>query len=505
MVMLVTPTSSEDRYVYFLEFLLGPSDLFGKFTGEVIDLPSTLSSLMQSRGIWHENNVQHDKVNGEIKFFPLLYGATRKLPVSGVYPYYTDQTTFTVYHQGLPTTMTATCGLAWGQAYSFYKSSKTTWNHRATEMPDPNNPILATNYYFAGNSGLPPHPYTCQITRIKSIQKFDPTYVWVTEEKTTYKYPPGGWQGVNWDSELTFDVIKGAYAGLEVSSVSTATNFYRWYTPRVVDQGLNPQRIKEHIDAIARQLVPDKFPIPDVDYGELAMQASERVNANRVNMIAFLRDLRKPQEMIPKLRNLRQLKTLADNYLTVEYGILPTVSDVQTIFGAFRRLAPYVDRNGFDTYGAKFTATQESDDKIFTLEQRIKLAIDDEDSEFLVLLQRLESMGTLPTFENLWDLVPYSFVVDWIIDVGGFLERVDTRLRLMRLNIRYATMSRKVSVSGPLVWDSQSPYVGRVQWEQYHRWVSDQCPAPPLSLQTTFQDFSHWLESGALLTQRAKR
>jgi hypothetical protein len=253
-------------------------------------------------------------------------------------------------------------------------------------------------------------------------------------------------------------------------------------------------------------LFPDKFPIEDKHYGLLAQEASQTVNANNVNMIAFLRDLRKPQELIPKLRNLRKLKLkgVSGEYLGVQYGILPTISDIQAIIRACKAAKAYLDKNGFKTYTAGWHKEIKQNGLTSELTQRIKLAIEDEDDAFQELIQRLESMGTLPTFVNIWDLVPYSFVVDWFIDVGGLLERVDTHLRLLRLNIRYVTMSRKTKVSGKMPVDVGTTFVGSIDWVHYHRWTSDQCPVPPLSLETTFQDFNTWLEAGALLAQRTK-
>jgi hypothetical protein len=221
-------------------------------------------------------------------------------------------------------------------------------------------------------------------------------------------------------------------------------------------------------------------------------------------MIAFIRDLRKPQEMIPKLKNLKSLKSLANNYLTVNYGILPTIADVQTIVDAFKSAKPYLDKNGFKTYGAGYSDSTVVGDITYDLEQHIKLAIQDNDADILSLMNRLDSWGLLPTAENLWDLVPYSFVIDWLVDVGGYLERIDTRLRLKRLDIRYVTSSLKQTLRRDISPSNSFPYTGYVSLVQYHRWVSDQCPVPPLSLETTFQDFNHWLESTALLVQRQK-
>lgn len=495
MVTLVVPTDLENRYIVWRNTVIGPFDLTVSFSGEVVDLPSDLATMSEAKGIWHENDVTHTKVEGDILYHPFANGL-HPAPTSQ----WLDRIAFSAYNlSNQVITLYAEMGLAGQRRVSFYKSSATQGQQWAFERTS--DPRYHVRYIASYSSGKIVFFEAWEIT---SITKVSNSYVNVRYKKTTYKVPPGYTGGVDWNQRQSFDTIK-SMVSFVVNSVMSFTETGYWYRVAITDDTiLSPTRIKEHIDAIAQGLVPDTYPIPDTDYGDLAMQATGKVQKNHVNMIAFLRDLRHPTEMIPKLRNLAHLKTLADDYLTVKYGILPTISDLQNIIAACKRLSPFVDRNGFNVYTANSTQELEMDDKTFKLTQYIKLAIDNEDCEIQALTQRLDSMGTLPTLENVWDLVPYSFVVDWFLDVGKLLERVDTRLRLAMYNIRYATMSRKTETTGYLQTSSSCPYEGSVNLVQYHRWVSDQCPVPPLSLQPTFQDFDHWLESGALLVQRAK-
>lgn len=289
------------------------------------------------------------------------------------------------------------------------------------------------------------------------------------------------------------------------TTVSNTQNTATWYyLDRDAIGVFSPQEAKLHCEALAQILLEDDFPLEDCAYGDLAMTASENVIRNDTNMLEFLRDLRHPKELIPRLRNLRNLKGIANTYLGVHYGVLPTIGDLKSIVGAFRKISPYLDRNGFSTYSAGHIASLEDGSMTYQLEQHLKLALGDEDDGFRALLQRLESMGTLPTFENLWDLVPYSFVIDWFSDVGDFLERIDTRLRLARLNIKYVTSSRKQTFSGPIPLDESIPYKGTIDLVRYHRWVEGHCPAPPLAPPPS-QGFNHWVEATALLVQRRRR
>lgn len=49
----------------------------------------------------------------------------------------------------------------------------------------------------------------------------------------------------------------------------------------------------------------------------------------------------------------------------------------------------------------------------------------------------LHSAGLDLTFEQVWDLVPGSFVVDWLVDVSGVLDQVDAIINSWRYPVRY--------------------------------------------------------------------
>lgn len=509
MVTLIAPRVGEDRYVLFHGFAIGPYDQYMLMEGDAIDLPPAMTMITQSKGFCHENNVEHTKITGDIRYHPFLGGATR-VSVGTSYPKHYDAANFPASNWlGGATTFYAENGLASPGHVAYSEYSSNTWEQLAVERSE-EAPFKWTVYHLSGlRSGTLPSTLTSVATyTIDSYDHFDYAYLWYTEHVEVHYPPPGGVTSVDWTIRQSLDTIKAIVNSLGISNSYPYYTRIGWLKARVLDETiLSPSRIKEHIDAITSQLTSDKFPIEEADYGDLAMKASEKIAANNGNMIAFLKDLSHPTDMIPKISNLSDLvnlRTLTDDYLSVQYGILPTISDVQRIIGAFKRLGPYLDRNGFATYSAGSIAAKTVDEKDYKLEQHVKIAVGNDDSTFVSLLQRAESLGTLPTCKNIWDLIPYSFVVDWLIDVGNFLERADTRLRLMRLDIRYATCSRKSTIAGKLTWDSSHPYAGTINLVQYHRWVTDHCPVPPLSLHKTFQNFDHWLESGALLVQRAK-
>lgn len=498
MITLAMPKLGENRYVVYDGALFGPYDQLFSSKGDLIPFTSTLEAMEESKGIYHENDVIHSSISGSFKYEPLLAGIL--LQPTALSPY--NISVPIIRSTGLKARVLCEYGLAVDGGSSFRETSS-QYMHRAWFKLDDYNWLV---YRLVTNKSTPNTVGTYQIVifKIGSVLSGDLRNSIGTSQIWSGGYkPPNQPPSFSGSSLMTAAAIVGVAGGLVLPAASNWSESL-WYYLGDLNASASTQTAREKIDSLVAELFPGKYPIEDLHYGDLAAEASKQVNTNKVNMIAFLKDIRKPWELIPKLNKLKSLKGVSGNFLGFQYGILPTISDIKDIRAAFERIKPYVDRNGFTVYTAGVTNTLEQGSVSYSLVQRIKLAVSDEDDEFEALITRLESMGTWPTLENIWDLVPYSFVVDWLVDVGGFLDRVDTRLRLLRLNIRYATMSRKTEVSGYFPGSPESHFVGTVNWVHYHRWVSDQCPVPPLSLQPSFQDFDHWLESGALIIQRAK-
>lgn len=327
----------------------------------------------------------------------------------------------------------------------------------------------------------------------------------------SFKLPrlPDGYPDVPYDAGQSLTEIRKVWnryasSGISVSQQRKLVNTFTHnsWTPPVV----SVRSLRAQIDTLIRRVRYAHLDMDYLDYGLLAERACQKVDANQVNMVAFLRDLKNPVSMIPKLKNLLSLKGNADNYLSVNYGLLPTVSDLQSIVKAFQRSLPYIDRNGFKTYNALHTDVKSRSGISQRIEQRIKLAIDSVDSGFSGLLNSLDNAGFLLTFENIYDLIPYSFVIDWFVNVGDFLERVDTRLQLLRLPIRYTTSSSKSIRSANTDILDHSTLTGMLSQVQYSRRTSNQCPVPPLpSIGLDISAQEHVLEGSALIIQRWKK
>lgn len=101
-----------------------------------------------------------------------------------------------------------------------------------------------------------------------------------------------------------------------------------------------------------------------------------------------------------------------------------------------------------------------------------------------------------PDLDNLWDLVPYSFIVDWFIGIGDAASTISTFFKLQRSKLLGTTISVKARKSiKSIEWE------GETQVELYKRnvmprWVP--VPEVPISFKSP-SDPKHFIEGGALV------
>jgi hypothetical protein len=488
-----------EKEIYYFETdgaLIGP---FGSDwtpnQGDVVSFQSSVDSLSQGRKTYDENDVVHSKAEGEIKYSPiaqeLVNSSTAWLPNRKTWSCIRKSDNYKL-------SLSLNSGHVSSGSTSFMQDTYYYYN-RAFTLSGGKLEICLVR------CGKPPFDGLKVQRRSHTFNNLGSNTQIEYKRQSESPLQPNAYSSLDWTKPQSYaDIVDLAYkyAKTQAPLPSTWTKGMIYISSKPLSFSI--ANTKAYVDSLAKKLLIEPRQVQEVHFGDLAMDASAKANANHVNMIAFLRDLRRPQDMIPKLRNLQKLRTLSGNYLAVNYGVLPTISDIQTIIGAFKKAQPYIDRHGFKTYNAVQQVSTELGDLTHSLEQRIKIAIDNEDSDFSALAQKVDSMGFALTLENVWDLIPYSFVIDWFIDIGGFLERADARMRLMRQNIQYATMSSKYTLRKNLVPTSTYPIVGTLTVVHYQRWTTDHCPVPPLSPSSKITVSNHWLEAGALITQRTK-
>ena len=503
MIDLIYPDSVDRRYVVIESCLFGPFTTTAQPSETTIKCSLDDGKFSERRGILGENHVIHDKIEGKVVYqTPLL--ALQNIP-EGIF---IQRLTGYGFERGLSRLQNISMGLAVPE-HVFVTIQQTTSEGRRLRQFRGYRQLngewhVWTLWVYEDTFDRPTSWSHVRYYGFTPDIRSGYPVIYCNKEED-YCEGPLERSGVDWYTSVSIEAL-----------VSFKDDFGRLPRATVVQTGLwgcvltfngierSPAELKIYMHTLIDSTLANiEFPLSEIDYGILAYRAVDKISANSVNMLELLKDLRHPLQLIPKLRNLNKLKTWANNYLTYEFGIAPTVSDLETIVAAFTRIKPYLDKNGFSTYNAAEDQTAGNHYGNYRLEQRVKLAIGTEDNELSALCERLDNLGAFPRLENIWDLIPFSFVVDWFVDVGGFLERIDTNLRLLQLPIKYVTSSYK-STTELLLGITDVPLTGYLQQVHYHRWVSDQCPAPPAALQLSSDLYNHSIDGGMLLIQHRK-
>lgn len=229
-------------------------------------------------------------------------------------------------------------------------------------------------------------------------------------------------------------------------------------------------------------------------------------------------------------------------YLSAKYGTRLTVSDTEEIVKAYRRFARADGVLDFSSLANTLTRIKEVYDKAFCslssvvrarskvkefeldlrrfidppevskvkYQTNVSIRYHNRRQDAQPVLNFLRQIDLYPTAVNIWDAIPYSFVVDWFIPVEELLEQVDVWEQLSWLDISSYTKSLKATCTASfhlqnyglsgLVLGDQLDY--RVTF--YQRLVTDQLDTPVWNTDEVIRNKSakHVPELTALFVQR---
>lgn len=152
-------------------------------------------------------------------------------------------------------------------------------------------------------------------------------------------------------------------------------------------------------------------------------------------------------------------KTAANNWLMYTYGIKPLVSDLH---GSINQLANFAGNS-------LSVSSRSTEREYFQKDSRDEYTVQADaftnSNRTEIQMKYLPSGGfvnTLARFSSLnpasiaWELMPYSFVFDWFIDVGGYLRNLETALAFPG-----SVLSGYISTSIKLRCDQTVSYTGK--------------------------------------------
>jgi hypothetical protein len=170
-------------------------------------------------------------------------------------------------------------------------------------------------------------------------------------------------------------------------------------------------------------------------WGRLAVDAVKNVSFTDVNSIAYLRDLKTTFSEVKSTLELvadpTNPKKWAAAWLNFRYGTRLTISDTEKLIKAAKdAYEQYKSTFGVRFQFARSMASEEltdiPDDFIIMKRQYWYKVYYKPDTKLLKQVNKfLRDVGIFPTYSNTWDLIPLSFVADWIANFSEVFELLD--------------------------------------------------------------------------------
>jgi len=268
------------------------------------------------------------------------------------------------------------------------------------------------------------------------------------------------------------------------------------------------------------------FALPPWEQSNLYNQALDRLYDQLRGGLDLSVDFAQTRQVRRMFRGLREAEALArtvgsgarravaNGWLEFQYGWKPLFDD---LFGAANELTNHV-LNTLKKFRATSSHYMQDSETItnggFTLTRHTS------GKQACTIVCVFELPGfSLDRFTSLnpislgWEIIPYSFVIDWVLDIGSFLRSLETSL-LYGSRFKSGYISELYTVRQNLTLDGQhqnSGYVTHIDdndawWRQtsFSRSVLSGAPAPRIPSIHAQMGWQRWLSAGALLQQVLK-
>lgn len=247
------------------------------------------------------------------------------------------------------------------------------------------------------------------------------------------------------------------------------------------------------------------------DFGRAVAQALADIKYVDINSIAYLKEAveaMKSGQLIAELDPLKDfvtspsLKNLANLTLSYSYGTRLTVADTVEIEEGVKKLYDSLRYLLDDTSTVKGWASQSFPDNFLKIERLLTANVyyHQQQAPVRKLMDALYKADLEPSLGNIYDLIPYSFVVDWFVNVGDILESIDVFATAAYLNLAYYIRSYKDVGKYPV---SLTRYgTDRIDFSHYVREVRESLDIPVPDLEVHLPGVSVLPQGLALVVQR---
>lgn len=254
---------------------------------------------------------------------------------------------------------------------------------------------------------------------------------------------------------------------------------------------------------IARKLRPAVSPITWGDLAAIAADDAKCLNINSSMFVYQLKDLTGIVKTLAKAFKKPSPKTVGKAYLAWQYGAMQTKRDAQKIIQAIR--GQLHNGNDFSIVRSRMDVRSSFANERLYLSSDVltyKIFYDPKESEDKKLEKSLRDWDFWLSATNTWDMIPYSFVVDWLLGIDQFTEHYDRQQYFDTVDILGVTKSRRTTFEFDLTLTGYH-VLGHCQLVLYDRMTQNTCDPTYLCYELP-KTFSNWAEATALIMSKSR-
>lgn len=312
-----------------------------------------------------------------------------------------------------------------------------------------------------------------------------------------------------WDNITTvYERVQELFSASAEYLITTRSN-WRWWDIVRYGEGEVVSRSHRHLPDLRRPNYDAIFAEYNslVNWHALAAEAYQNLGMADVNSVSNLKELLEMggavMGFIDTLKSLpsKKVKAAASAWLAVHYGFKLTILDALELRETLKKFSSR--RENLTKCQASTTLTGVTQ---IEFDYRYQVFYDQFAKLESMLEQLLSISDAFITLENSWDMVPWSFVIDWFVQVGDWLQSLDNYANLVQkhdvictgrsVRAVYDALPSQIGIYPDEVGEDAG--MGMVTLKFYKRVYSPNLIKPSLLPSATVNLFDHMIEVAAL-------
>lgn len=262
-----------------------------------------------------------------------------------------------------------------------------------------------------------------------------------------------------WDTDFEYDITNDEYVTYSCIGVKCFLARYVSYRDDIREMVLGTDHPQNLIafESFTMSLLRDCYAANFFSSANAIDNYMTRTSSNHIEFLAELGSITAVLDLLPAIRAVYAarhspgdavgalLKLLSSAKLLYSFGIAPTIGDAEDVANKVKPLVRkfasswlYTPQTVHGKWSYQIPEDRCGPFYPLTLTARTELRIALKRDSLLATLLPARAANLLPTVSTLWDLVPFSFLVDWIIPIGRNTDALESQMCAFMADVSYS-------------------------------------------------------------------